>query len=1009
MPPIFWKHEVRILLKPPIKLSRIIVVVVGVCIIPILYSFFYLWAFWNPYGNISSVPVAVVNEDKGATINGAPRNLGDEMVQKTKDNKDLKWIFVSSDSVARAGVASGNYYTAIFIPQTFSSDIASASTTDKKTPVIHYLSNEKNNYTASKIINSAMTKLEEETRMSVDKSITASLSDKLRAVPASLNTLHDGLGKLADGSTTLSSGMTQAANGAEQVANGASSLHTGLQTLSSGAGSLASGANQAASGAEQLASGASSLNSGLQTLNTGAQSLSAGANTATSGAGQVASGASSLNSGLQTLNAGTQSLVSGMGSAVNGASSLSDGATALQQNFVNTFTPGANQLASGLSQLFAAVQTTGSTSNPTLTDSINQLNDGLGTLQNQFQTTGSTTNPTLADSINQLNTSTQSYTSLASATLYASTASTFHALQTATNGNTALLQQLSAGVLQSYRQQAASSLFTYATTKSTDALNQAAVAVNLYDAAVIIANDPSISQSNFTAAMVKGSNAYSFSASDLPTDKQAAGTQMAATINSQIVPSLNQQNIVAAGQKLSVGTAALAAQFKTSGDPSHPTLYDAVNSLKSGTAALAAQLKSGGTLYNNIQLLSKGATDIAAQTKTSGDAAHPTLYDGITQLAAGSSSLNSGLGTLSSGASQIAAGTSSAASGSASLSSGASQLAANMPTLASGASQIATGTSSAASGSASLSSGASQLATGNATLASGANQLATGTNSAVSGSSTLSDGALRLSAAFSPLQDGITQLANGISSAKQGVSDSLADANIQIKPLDGLDTYASAPLKLQSSSVYSVPNYGTGFAPYFISISLWAGALMMIAGLQLGKGKPANPTQMRRFAMMRVAFYYVMAFLQGLALSIVLPLTLHIQVQSMPLYMLTNILIAITFVSIILFCVTTFGIVGSFLSVILMVLQLTSSAGTFPLETTPAFFRAISPLLPMTYSVRLLREVISGFHSNYAGYDVAYLLILLLVLFALIVIVTHIQTSRRISETQFEQTADINV
>lgn len=863
------------MLKQSIKLPKTIAVILGVCIIPILYSFFYIWAFWNPYGNLVTVPVAVVNNDQGASINGEPRNLGNEMVQKMKTGKEFKWIFVSSDSVARAGVSAGNYYTAIFIPKTFSTDIASASTTDKKTPVIQYLSNEKSNYTASKIISSAMTKIEEQTRLGVDQSITSSLTDKLRAVPASLNTLHDGLTQLSDGSNSLSTGAGSAASGASQLATGASSLTGGLQTLYNGALSLSSGAGTAANGASQLATGASSLNSGLQTLNSGAQSLSAGTSTAASGAAQVAGGAASLNNGLQTLNIGAQTLSSGVKTTASSVEKLSDALT---------------NASSGLSQFG--------------------------------------TNLSL-------------YTSFTNALLFTSVSANLATIQTAANGNTTVLQSWVSTVLQGYQQK----IITCLPSSDTATQSQAAIYINLYNATNIIANDTAIQNSdmtkmeqNFESVMATGAtstpSSYLFSANNLP-DTLKSNAQLAAAIQS-----INQNNVVSSG-------AALTAQTSPTNDTS--TLRGGIYAITSNMATLSSKMPD---LITGAQQVANGTSNAASGSST---------------LASGSSQLASNMPALASGAQQIASGASSAAAGSSTLSSGAAQLASNMPALASGAQQIASGTSSAVSGSATLSSGASQLATGNATLASGA-----------------------------------TQLSNGLTTATQSVGNSLADANIQIKPLDGLDTYASAPLSLKSSSIYSVPNYGTGFAPYFVSISLWAGALMMIAGLQLGKGRPANPTQMRRFAMMRVAFYYIMAFMQGLTLSIFLPLSLHIQVQNMPFYILSNIVIALSFVSLILFCVTSLGIIGSFISVVLLVFQLTSSAGTFPLETTPAFFQKVSPFLPMTYSVRLLREAISGFHGNYAAYDMAFLLVLMLVLFTLIVIITHIQTTHRIAQAQME-------
>ncbi|MFT8887408.1 MAG: YhgE/Pip domain-containing protein [Ethanoligenens sp.] len=813
------------------KNPKMIVILIGVSIIPVLYSFFYLWAFWDPYGHLSSVPVAVVNDDQGASINGEQRNLGNEVVQRMKTSNDLKWIFVSSDSTARAGVEAGQYYTAVFIPSTFSSDIASASTKDKKAPVIQYLSNEKDNYTASKIISSAMTRLEEETRMSVDKSITTSLTDKLRAVPANLSTLNDGLGKLSDGANTLSSGMGQAAGGAGQVASGASALHTGLQTLGSGASSLAAGASAAADGAAQVASGASALNTGLQTLDSGAGSLASGASGAASGASSLAGGASSLNAGL--------------------------------------------------TQLQAQLRTTGSSTAPTLADQVNALNTGAKQVSSGLEQLDS-------------NQGISAYTTFANGTLYASVLSNLKTLQTVAAATNTPMNQLIQTTLQSYQ------------TQMKNDPSSAPAILTLYEATSILSTNPSLSESDFEKAM------------------NAAATP-------------TSPNLVSTGTTVTSSVDALAAGS---------------SKISAGTQKLFDSTQPGGDLNTSVDKL-------AAGSKT---------------LTQGTSDLSSGLNTLSSGASQLAAGASNAASGGTALASGASQLSANMPA-----------------------------------LASGANQLASGTASALSGSETLASGAQQLLGGFSPLQNGAAQLANGLTSAKQGVSDNLSDANIQIQPLDGLDTYVSAPLKLQSGSIFHVPNYGTGFAPYFISISLWAGALMMIAGLQIGKGKPANPLQMRRFAMLRVAFYYVMSFLQGLVLSVLLPILLHIQVQNIPLYMLANILIAFTFVSVILLCVTSFGVVGSFISVVLLVLQLTSSAGTFPLETTPAFFQAINPLLPMTYSVRLLREVISGFQGSSAAADVAYLLPVLLVVFTLNVIVTHIQTSRNITQARLEQAADMNI
>ena len=59
------------------------------------------------------------------------------------------------------------------------------------------------------------------------------------------------------------------------------------------------------------------------------------------------------------------------------------------------------------------------------------------------------------------------------------------------------------------------------------------------------------------------------------------------------------------------------------------------------------------------------------------------------------------------------------------------------------------------------------------------------------------------------------------------------------------------------------------------------------------------------------------------------------------------------------FLVTTLGDAGRFVAIILLILQLTTSAGTFPLELLPKALQVFNQWLPMTYSVDLFKSAIS--------------------------------------------------
>ena len=135
------------------------IVIIGVVIIPLLYSFFYLDAFWDPYAKLNTLPVAVVNEDKGAQLNGQQRNFGSEMCDELKNSGELKFVF-TTDEDAKKGTENSDYYAYLKIPSNFSEVIASASTDSNQVAQLVYSPNEKRNYLASQILNRAILQIE---------------------------------------------------------------------------------------------------------------------------------------------------------------------------------------------------------------------------------------------------------------------------------------------------------------------------------------------------------------------------------------------------------------------------------------------------------------------------------------------------------------------------------------------------------------------------------------------------------------------------------------------------------------------------------------------------------------------------------------------------------------------------------------------------------------------------------------------------------------------------------
>lgn len=317
------------------KNSRVLIkkitILIGVIIIPLAYSLFYLAAFWDPYSRLSDLPVAVVNLDKGALVNGQQRNLGDEMVQRMNDGKDLKWVFTSAQE-ASSGLNGKTYYATVTIPEDFSANIASAGAARKSQARILYSSNETRNFLATQILGRAMTTLEEQTRTSINREITQQLSDKLAQVPDKLGELNDGLSQLHDGAGKLN-------DGAGDVQSGANDLKAGAADVHDGSSQVLDGANQVKSGVNSLSKGIKDLDGGIKALQSGARDLNKGLDDLSSGLKKADEGAADLKSGAQ----GTTALI-------DGSAQLKTGAADLQS--------GVDQYVAGVNALIAQNQTT---------------------------------------------------------------------------------------------------------------------------------------------------------------------------------------------------------------------------------------------------------------------------------------------------------------------------------------------------------------------------------------------------------------------------------------------------------------------------------------------------------------------------------------------------------------------------------------------------------------------------------------------------------------------------
>lgn len=417
-----------------------------VAILPTIYASLYLTANWDTTGNIGNLRAAVVNHDAGAVMTDLNDEetsiaLGSELVETltSSDDAGFTWFAVTDEEAALSDLGLGEYATVIVIPQDFSTNVASSTSTSPVQASLDVYTDDASNYLIGQITSSVTSIIRNELGVTIT-------SEYLDNVFIGFTTIHDGMTAAADGATQLADGITQVEDGADALAEGISELNNGANDLAAGLGTLHNGTVSLQDGlaelenatstlpdsAQALADGATSAHSGAQTLSSGLDTLEGGATSLAEGANQfaqgldglrqlaaahpdwtiaqldaaltsqgtslaglagightLADGASSLSNGTAQAASGAADLASGLDRLSTGLSSLAESAPALSQGIASAHdgasqiadgakaaSSGSSQLASGTGQLLD-----GGTA---LSDALSELSEGSGTLADEL-------------------------------------------------------------------------------------------------------------------------------------------------------------------------------------------------------------------------------------------------------------------------------------------------------------------------------------------------------------------------------------------------------------------------------------------------------------------------------------------------------------------------------------------------------------------------------------------------------------------------------------------------
>jgi putative membrane protein len=282
-----------------------VILVLGLTLIPALFTWFNIAASWDPFSNTKNITFAVANTDEGYKSDLIPLkiNVGDQVVSTLRANNQLDWVFTSKDD-AVDGTKSGKYYAAVIIPSSFSKDMMTFLDSNTKHSKLTYYTNEKKNALAPKITGQGADTVSTQ----INEMFTKTLSDVALNLVSTLSTYLDdpetkALVTTLDKRIQLISEQLNNAKDSTKVYD--TVLDSATSLVSSSANLIAGTQDSGADAKQSIASALGSASSVKETLDAATNSLTTAVSSNVKSYDSVATAADKLFDSATSLGADT--------------------------------------------------------------------------------------------------------------------------------------------------------------------------------------------------------------------------------------------------------------------------------------------------------------------------------------------------------------------------------------------------------------------------------------------------------------------------------------------------------------------------------------------------------------------------------------------------------------------------------------------------------------------------------------------------------------------------------
>ncbi|MCM3735197.1 YhgE/Pip domain-containing protein [Bacillus cytotoxicus] len=737
-------------------------------------------------------------------------------------------------------------------------------------------------------------------------------------------TMFDSLKDVSKGFADGSEGAGKLRDGTGELKDGSGKVTDGLHTLQGKSGEMKNGVGKLLDGSGQLLDASGKITAGLNVLNSKTSGMPAGIGKLQDGSGQITNV-------LNLLSGKTGEMKIGIGKLLDGSDKVTGG--------LNLLVNKSGEMQHGIGEL--------SSGSVKLAEGTNEISDGLGGLQKGQERLAKEGVQPIQKGLNELS----------------------GKLQASADGITKMENQISQSATESAK-------------KLDDGAKQFTTGVSNWQATASGLKDGAKKVDESAQNVVNDLGQLEEEINNLPEEQKQKLQNTIQKLKSDTVATVGSTKQVAQG----------AQKLAEASDGLKQGATDFTNGVKTSVNNSQSQLKTGMDHLIVVQKqFVKGATELANgqqifmnNFQTFGEKLGEAK-NGAAGLAGGASKLNGGLGQLADGSVQLISGVNKLANGSGQVTGGLGVLSEGSGQMAGVIGQLANGSGQITGGLGVLSEGSGQMVGAIGLLADGSNKVTTGLGTLNGGLGKMSDGSGQLIDGVNQLADGSGKVTTGLGEANNGskeLATKLGEGAEKTSETKGdekkYDMFAS-PVNVKTEKMAEVPNYGTGFTPYFLSLGLFVGALLLsiVFPLRETVGVPKSGFS---WFISKFGVLFAVGVVQALVADAVLLLWLGVEVQSVPYFILFSIITSLSFIALVQFLVTTFGDAGRFVAILTLILQLTTSAGTFPLELIPKGLQVFNAWFPMTYSVSGLKAVVSSGDFGFMWQNAGVLMIFIVLL-----------------------------